>query len=322
MSERAVITLALGPVMYRNMAVNLLRSIRQWHPPGDLSVTLVTDSASPLPPDLQDVSLMVLKRDELGIGFETKLHLDRLAPAPCTLFIDADCLLYEPLDRLFARLAGRPVATVGGIISEGEWFGDVGALCRQLGVPAIPKFNGGLYYIERGGTCSAVYQQARDLAGRYDELGLVRLRGRPNDELIMASAMALAGLTTVPDDGSFMSDPQACPGPMNLNILTGLRQLHNPPAPSQLHRAWYPFATVSPAIVHFLGEHAQLYPYRAEATRLSLHARGWPKPLANAWATATVQFPGWLGAFAKKTLRPLYRKIAGVRAIAPSPRIS
>jgi hypothetical protein len=320
LSDRAVLTLALGPKIYRDMAVNLARSIRHWHPPGNLPVSIVTDDPSPLPGDLGDVRLVVLKPQELGIGFQTKLHLDRLAPARQTLFIDADCLVYEPLDRVFSRLAGRPVATVGGAQSAGEWFGDVAALCRQLGVASIPKFNGGLYYLEPGEISAAVYRQARELVPRYDELGLLRLRGQPNDELLMASAMALAGLSALPDDGSILSDPQACPGPLRLNVLRGERRLVNPPPPSPLHQAWYPFGEVSPAIVHFLGHHVRTAIYRAEVLRLRLAAGGWPTGLADLIAHATVEQPGRAKGWTMATLRPMFHRIAGPRRITTAIR--
>jgi hypothetical protein len=318
--DRAVLTLALGPKIYRDMAVNLVRSIRRWHPAPGMPVTIVTDDATPLPADLANVRLLVLGANELGVGFQTKLHLDRLAPARHTLFIDADCLLYEPLDRIFAQLKGRPVATVGGTISEGEWFGDIRALCRQLGVPRIPKFNGGLYYLEQGAGSAEIYRRARELAGRYDELGLVRLRGHPNDELILASAMALGGLAALPDDGSFMADQLACPGKIVLNVLNGRRELTNPPAPSPLHRPWYPFTHVRPAIVHFLGHFNTCYPYRTEAHRLRLSSRGWPKWAANVVAVALTMFPGWLQETAKTALRPIYNRLFGFRRLQPTER--
>ncbi len=318
-TDRAVLTLALGPSIYRDMAVNLIRSIHRWHPAGTLPIMLATDDPAPLPRELANVQLRVLKPQELGAGFETKLHLDRLAPAQCTLFIDADCLVYEPLDRLFGRLAGRPVATVGGAISAGEWFGDVAALCRQLNVPAIPKFNGGLYYLERGEKSSAVYQRARELAGRYDELGLVRLRGRPNDELLMASAMALAGLAAVPDDGTFISDPQACPGPMHVNVLRGRRELTNPPPPSPRHQPWYPFARVRPAIVHYLGHHTTTPLYRTEVLRLRAAARGWPVGLADLAGTVA-GLPAHIIEWSKKILRPMFHQLFGRRRVRASAR--
>ena len=44
----------------------------------------------------------------------------------------------------------------GHTIATGLWFGNVDALCARFGVPALPKFNGGLYYIEPGPEATAV----------------------------------------------------------------------------------------------------------------------------------------------------------------------
>jgi hypothetical protein len=321
MKPCGVITLAMGPKVYWQMAINLARSIRLWHAPRELAITIVTDRRDKLPPDLCGIEIKQLHSGELGIGFETKLHLDTLAPAEKTLFIDADCLVYSRLETLFQRAEGHPVATFGTSISEGEWFGDVKHLCATLGVSSIPKFNGGLYYLERGPASTEVYESARKLKSRYDELGLVRLRGRPNDELLVASAMALHGLPAIEDDGRYLSDPLSCQAPMSLNVLTGRRRLRNPPPPSHLHQAWYPFADVSPSIVHFLGEHVSRYPYRTEAMRLRLGALGLPHNAATLFATSAVQFPGWFASTIKRGVRPIYRQIFGTRRIAKTPRL-
>jgi len=218
-TSATVLTLALGKPFYFNLACNLARSFRMWHRDDRIKFVLVTDLDKPLPADLTWCQLKRIEPGQYGAAFTPKLSLDLMVVSERTLFIDADCLVYEPLDRLFSVLAGRPVATVGTQICNGEWFGDVAMLCHRLDVSSIPKFNGGLYYLERGAASSSVFRRARELVASYDELGLVRLRGTPNDELVIASAMALHGLRAVPDDGSFMSDPQACPGPMEINNI-------------------------------------------------------------------------------------------------------
>ncbi|HEY4246544.1 MAG TPA: hypothetical protein VGM64_06780 [Lacunisphaera sp.] len=320
-ASRAVLTLALGPPVYWNMAVNLARSIRRWHSVADLPVYIATDSTLSVPPDLTGVHVIKLRPNELGVGFETKLHLDRLAPAPRTLFIDSDCLVYESLDLTFDLLKGRPVATIGGTIDKGEWFGDVALLCQRLGVPAIPVFNGGIYYIERGETATRLYNRAREMAPHYDEMGLVRLRGQPNEELLMASAMAQHGLSALKDDGTITSDPQSCPGPMSSNILSGRRTLLNPAPPSPLHCARYPFENVSPAIVHFLDDHTHRTPYRTDVARLKMAALKIPDWLGNLIARVTVEWPGRSQILAKKIFRPLYHRIFGMRNIPRSERL-
>jgi hypothetical protein len=275
----------------------------------------VTDLDEPLPADLGWCQLERIKPGQYGIAFTPKLSLDLMIVYDRTLFIDADCLIFAPLDRLFALFSGRSVATVGTQVSDGEWCGDVAERCRRLHVNSVPRFNGGLYYIERGDASNSVYRRARELVQSYDDLGLVRLRGHPNEEPLMSSAMALHGLQAVPDDGSFMSDPMACPGPMYLNVLAGYRRLVNPPSRSPGHQSWYPFGTVSPTIVHFLGHHIQEYPYRSEAARLALVARSYPTWLANLIVSLIVRWPGAAQTSIKSWLRPAFHRLFGPRRV-------
>lgn len=320
--QRAVLTLALGKPLYLEMAFNLARSFFWWHRGSDIPFFLATDHAEPPPPDLAGIRIIPVTPRQYGEGFSPKLYLDALAPADRTLFIDADCLCVGNLDGVFARFEGRAVSVIGGKISEGEWFGDVEPLCRRLGVKSLPKFNGGIYYLESGEVSRQVYVQARNLEKEYDALGLVRLRGRPNDELLMAMAMATHGLDAIPDDGTILADPFACPGPLSLDVINGGARLTNPPAPHPLHREWYPFTQVSPLIVHFLGDAHETYQYRAEALRLRFAARHLLARMRGAiYIVLGIRLPGWGWAVLKPRLRGIYRAIFGVRAVGASKRL-
>lgn len=319
-SPRAtVFTLALGRRFYLDLGINLARSFLRFHDPADVRFCIVTDSAQVLPPDIAGCERILVEPGSLGTGFVSKLCVDRFSTGP-TLLIDSDILIYEPLDRLLAACSGRTVAVAGEMVSSGEWFGDIATYCSRLGVPSIPKFNGGFYYFEAGPAASAVYETARGLANRYDELSLVRLRGAANEELAMAGAMAIHGLQALPDDGSYMADPMACKGPMKVDVLSGRRILVNPPAGSALHTAWNKFCRQSPTLVHFLAEHAELPTYRAEAKKLRLAADGWPDWAARLAANLSVLWPGRARIAAKDILRPMFRAIAGTRRVKPTQR--
>lgn len=321
MPDRAVLTIATGKPLYFEMALTLARSFRRWNSDNAIAFYLVTDQASPLPTDLRgQVHVRCVEPNQFGDGFSPKLHLDELACANATLFIDADCLCGRGLSDVFERFAGRSVATVGGRIAEGEWFGDVRATCRRLGVSSLPKFNGGVYYLERGPMSREVYATARRLEAKYDDLGLVRLRGRPNDELVMAGAMAIHGLESFPDDGSILGDPQACPGPITLHIVTGKVRMINPPPPHPDHRDWYLLSEISPAIIHFLGEWNRHPVYRREACVLRLI--GWNCPAALACMLGRfIVAPLNATEILRTWLRPLYRAVFGVRRLRRSDRL-
>lgn len=320
--DRAVLTLAVGRPIYVQMAVNLARSFVHWHRGSDIRFLLATDRPELLPADVRRmVEVVPLAPNQYGDGFSPKLHIDRITPAARTLFVDADCLCTGSLDGVFDRFAGHAVSVVGGAIADGEWFGDVASVCAAIGVARLLKFNGGLYYVERGPRATAIYDTARSLEPRYDGLGLRRLRGKANEELLMAMAMALHGERAVPDDGSVLADPQAAPVGMAVDVLRGRSTLVNPPAGHPRHQAWYPLGEVHPLLVHFLDAHVDAHPYRREALRLELVvARRWPLWLADVWAAGVRSLP-LLGRRAlTNALRPMYRKLFGTRPVSASAR--
>lgn len=320
--DKGVLTLATGKPFYFEIALNLARSFVFWHRGSAIRFFIATDLEIELPRDLAGVSLLKFQPGELGKGFSAKLQLDRMAPAGKTLFVDADCLCVGSLEPVFARFSGRPVSVVGGSISSGDWFGDVASVCARIGVAELPKYNGGIYYLERGGASETVYARARDLEKDYDDLGLARLRGQPNDELLMAMAMALHGLKAIPDDSTIMSDPQACPGGLGVDVLMGWSRLVNPPPPDRRHQAWYPFVVVHPVVVHFLGDNTSSWQYQAEVYKLALVSR-YSIPVSIAWTSVFLfyQIPARCMQRLKDLLRPLYRWLFGVREVKPSKRI-
>jgi hypothetical protein len=303
------------------MAANLARSFFWWHPNTDIIFRIVTDNEQKLPGDVKArAEIIHIKPGEFGEGFSPKLHLDQLSAEGQTLFIDSDCLIFEDISRLFTLFRGKSVSVVGDYISSGEWFGDIGVICKNFCVAQLPKFNGGLYYIEKGEKASEVYKTVRELEKKYDEIGFVRLRGRPNDEVLMALAMELHGQIALIDNGKVMSDPQACPGGYKIDVITGDRWLINPLAPDPMHQAWYPFEKVSPSIVHFLGYYTQHYPYRREAYRLEKASSGTLNWFSDIKCLITIEYPERMKVFLKKTFRPLYHKTFGIRRLKPSER--
>lgn len=320
---RAVITLVTTKDIYVGMAIALARSFLYWNRDQEIDFHLVTDLDVDLPRDLKSIRVVRVPRGELGIGFSPKLHLDKLAPAEQTLFIDADCLCLGPLSDVFDRFAGHAVSVFGSELSTGHWFGDIEPLCARFAVPALPSFNGGVYYVEPGEKASAIYARARALEPDYDAIGLVRLRGRPNDEILVSIAMAEFGAHSIPDDGTIFACLEHFPLIHQLSVLDGICRMSNPPEPHRLHDPKRPAGHAAPRrIAHFLNSYTEHWRYRAEVLKLRLILEsGMPGLLARPLAETSVAFPGWSVEVAKNILRPAYRKLFGVRPIAPSKRI-
>ncbi|HEY4194334.1 MAG TPA: hypothetical protein VGM63_02285 [Mucilaginibacter sp.] len=320
--NKYVLTIGTGKKLYVDLAVNLARSFLHWHTDSTIVFQLVTDQPQFIPADLiNKIQIITVKPGELGLGFSTKLHLDKLASEGQTLFIDSDCLVFENLDGLFSRFKGHAVSVAGNYIANGEWFGDIRSICDKFNIPHIPQFNGGLYYLEKGEKATEVYTTARKLEEQYDEIGFVRLRNRPNDELLMALAMQLHGQTPVIDDGTIMSDPQACRGGYKIDVISGRRLMINPKAPHRLHQNWYPFHKVSPAIVHFLGYYTLHYPYKKEVYRLIKSSGRQLNILSELKAVFTIQYPEQIKNVFKNLFRPVYHLLFGHRKIEQSERV-
>ncbi len=318
---RAVITLATTKSVYLRMAINLARSFNVWNRDSGISFHIITDLDDALPPDLANVELLRIPSGALGVAFSPKLYLDRLAPAEQTLFIDADCLCVGPLAPVFDRFAGRPVAVQGGEISFGLWFGDVADMCRRCGVRALPKFNGGVYYLEPGPRAAAVYDRAREMVQHYDEWNMVRLRGHPNEEPIMAMAMAEAGIAALPDEDTIMAPFNVYADIRTLDVFAGRCEAANPPPPHPDHSPEVPVKVIHPLIPHFVNDYTDRWRYRAEILKLRLVAQGMPLRLARAAAFCMVVVPGIAKGIAKDKLRPLYRRLFGVRRVRLTERV-
>lgn len=320
--KKNILTIATGKALYINLAINLARSFKWWHPESNISFYIVTDRKDLIPPDVLSFSHIIdVTAGELPAGFSSKLFLDKLAPEGQTLFIDSDCLIFGSLEHVFALFKGHAVSVIGGYISTGEWFGDIASVCRKFHVPHLLKFNGGIYYIEKGEMATEIYDLARELEKKYDEIGFTRLRGKPNDEVIMALALQLKGQTPIPEDGTIMSDPQACPGGYHIDVINGNRWLMNPPAPHPMHQAWYPFQKVQPLVFHFLGFYTNHYPYKREAVRLEKAFLKKLNPLSELLIRFKVEYPERIKNVVKDTFRPLFHKIFGVRKVKISDRI-
>jgi hypothetical protein len=210
------------------------------------------------------------------------------------------------------------VSVIGRNISSGEWFGDIAPICRRLGVAEMPRFNGGVYYLERGDACSRVYAAARKLEARYDAIGFARLRGHANDEVLVSAAMALHGQQPTPERGDIMNSMLAGPAGVDIDILGGRIVLRNTRSHPR-HNPWYEMEVMRPRLIHFLGGDIDGFPYRREEIALSLACgRRWPRPMASLASRVCFAWPALAWGGVKAVLRPLLHAVSGPRKIRSS----
>lgn len=315
--EKSVFTIAMGKNIYIEMAFALARSFLLHNKDNGIGFTLITDRPiSERPADLRSIEWKEIDAAVFGQGFSSKLHLDKLAPAKCSMFVDADCICFDSLLPAFEAFAGRDVSVIGKRISTGEWFGDVPGICRTLGLGGLPRFNGGVYYLEPGKVADAVFKSAREIEARYDEVGFERLRGYANDEVCMAVAMEQHGQEALADTGTIMNTTHAASRHLEVDVLSGNRLLcHDTEAPDR--DPFFELPEMRPALVHFVGQGTTEHPFGTQVLLLKLTcARGWPVFAARGWAAIRMVAPWKL----KNALRPYYRALFGVRRMRPSAR--
>lgn len=320
MSEKSVITIATGKPYYINMAVNLARSFLYWHPESEIQFWLVTDQPQLVPKEVANVIyIKAIDPDQYGSGFSTKLYLDQFVQTQYTLFIDADCLVYGNLTSVFDQFKGKSVSAIGDNIVEGNFFCDVKQVIQKLNVPYMPRFVGGVYYLEKGEVCKGVFDKARELLPSYDKLGLIRLRGKENEEPLVALGMAHLSQETIPEDGRIKADRMFY-SYLTTNVLSGKAKLWNKEEFPK--GAYFQISKSTPVIVHFNDSYSEEYEYLAETHRLYLCAKLPSKLLANLSAHLYHIMPGKFKGMVKGILRPLYHTFFGYRNIKVSKRIA
>ncbi|MEE9355858.1 MAG: hypothetical protein V3U75_09755 [Methylococcaceae bacterium] len=314
--EKSVFTIAVGKQCYIDMAIALARSFFLWNDGSQIEFYLATDrKKEDLPSDLQKIKVILITQDNYGKGFSPKLYLDRIAPSKCSLFIDADSLVVGSLKNAFFSFKGHSIATIGKNINDGEWFGDIERICEKLNIESIPRFNGGVYYLENDQQCKNVYQTARSLLPDYDTLGFVRLRGYPNDEVLIAAAMAIQGEQPIPEAGDIMNSLLAGPGGVKVDVFRGRSLLKNPKSHIK-YNSWYELEEHRPKIIHFLGTPLNSFPYNREVDRLKLVCeKNWPLIIARIWTNIKFDLSYQSVSYIKNSLRPFYHTLFGVRRI-------
>ncbi len=319
LTTNSVFTIATGSQVYLDYAINLARSFALHNEIEKTSFYIVTDQQCTLPEDLSFVKAAALPGEVASEGLTPKLYLDVLAPTEKALFLDSDCLIFRDLRFVFEHFNGRYVSVVGVAVADGDWCGPPAAtLCSRFGLDSMPRFNGGLYYVERGATATRVYETARQLRSQYDALGFHRHRTGLNEEPLVSLAMAIHSQAPIADDGSILSDLAAGLQRTSIDVLHGKSVLYNPPPPAARHKWWQTTrGAYSPAVIHF----AEGFPYNREAFKLSLKlTRSLPDNAVGAAAFCRYSAPYWAEDFVKSIGRPIYRKLFGYRAVKAGQR--
>lgn len=196
-------TIATGDEHYYRIAANLVRSYKRC-------------SQTPLP-----FAILADRENEYTQAFDQVIrlpapqnnYLDKLTvfpylPYDINIFIDADCLVYGNIDRLFSIFENADdFCCFGRVLALDDttgWFEykDIGEL--QSKVDYVVGLHGGIYYMRRTELCRKVLEDAGAFSLQYEKYHFKGKFQNPGDEPVVALSMAVNHCRPIVHDNSVL----------------------------------------------------------------------------------------------------------------------
>ena len=236
---RGIVTLASGDDRFQHWAKYLLMSLRKHDP--SVRTAVVTDV--PDSPHLAGFDQIVLLDPSRGDAYAQKLWLPEYSPFVETLFLDADCMVYQDLREVWESLEDGPIVGLAArSVTKPKWCKDVSSLPEKYQVKSYLEFNGGLVYWRYDDEVREIFEEARDIFdNHYEEFGLHLFGPRRGDEPALALAMSRRRIPSIHEHRHSMRGLSGLSGQPRLRIAEGIAEFikHD--------------ELVEPAIVHFTG---------------------------------------------------------------------
>ncbi len=197
------IAIALDDQRYLDLAANLALSIKRLD---TRPISVVVNKAIQVPNAYVAIfdHIIVADDDATIRGAMNKARLFDLTPYDRSMYVDADCILFNSRIEFFWRkFAGLPFAVEGHRQSAGAAFAcslgqkDAAKLCAQFNIPYLSVFNAGVMYFERCAETKLIFERVLDLyrGPQRDAVSYkYKHEGEYADEPFFAVALALAGI--------------------------------------------------------------------------------------------------------------------------------
>lgn len=216
MSRRLVCTTAFGKPKYAEMALGFARSLKFI---GDTTPRAIMTDIEGIDWE-RYYDIVIRKSIPMEEMYWSRFFALEHTEATQVLCVDSDCLVFKRLEPVFEAFEGSGYGVQGLLMNTGDWYDkDLGELCREQGVEAIPKFNGGLMYIEPGTVFESVVAKAKENRERFFEMGFKTKRVSIPDEPCFGLAMAqLRAGRCVHDSENFQNSGVGLVGKLHLDV--------------------------------------------------------------------------------------------------------
>ena len=183
-------TIATGDEHYYRIAANLVQSYKQ-HSSSSVPFTLIADRENEYTKEFDQVILLSQPKNNYLDKLEVFDHL----PYDINIFIDADCLVYGNIERLFTIFEEcDDFCCFGRVLPLDDttgWFEykDIGELQKK--VDYVVGLHGGIYYMRRTDLCRKVLEDAKEYSLQYEKYHFKGKFQNPGDEPVVALSMAV-----------------------------------------------------------------------------------------------------------------------------------
>ena len=215
---KGFITVATGKEMYYKMAVNLLHSYR-YCSSSPLPFAIIADEHNEFTKEFDDVCIL----NEAKCNYLDKLEMYELLPYDINIFIDADCLVYRDINRLFDIFQNADDFCCYGRVlpldDKTGWF-EYDKLMDDIKpqVDYVVGLHGGIYYMRKTDLCKKVFDTAKAFVENYYSFGFKGNFTKPGDEPLIALSMAVNKCKPIKHDFSAIFCYWECENSINLSF--------------------------------------------------------------------------------------------------------
>lgn len=260
---KGFVTIATGKEQYYQIARNLLRSYR-FTTKEPLPFAVLCDTENEYTAEFDDVRVY---------PNPTRSYLDKLEmfdylPYDINIFIDADCLAFSDINRLFDIFEeADDFCCYGRVLSLDDktgWF-EYENLTEDLKnqIDYVVGLHGGIYYMRRTDLCKKVLNDAKRFSENYLDYKFKGKFQTPGDEPVVALSMAVNGCRPIPHDFSSIICWWEHENLFNLDIIKKCAYCK-------------PLSTATD-IVHWGTRFTQSIPYMKQLSAMELSRNGKPE---------------------------------------------
>ena len=199
---KGFVTIATGKEQYYEIAKNLLLSYR-FTTENPLPFALLCDKENEYTKEFDDVRVFSTPTR----SYLDKLNMFDLLPYDINIFIDADCLCFSDINRLFDIFQNADDFCCYGRVlpldDKTGWFEyDNLNADLQKQIDYVVGLHGGIYYMRKTEKCKKVLEDAKTFSKTYADYKFKGKFETPGDEPVVALSMAVNKCKPIPHDFS------------------------------------------------------------------------------------------------------------------------